>query len=235
MRLLVTRPEADAQRTAAALTGRGHQVEFAPLLEIELIPGADLGPGPWSGLVVTSANALAAIEHHPRRDALVRLPVFAVGRRTAAATRAAGFTAVTEAGGNLQELVKYLRERAPAKPGGHPLLYLAGQDRSGDLSAELGGTVVTTVVTYRAVKRTVFPPAIAAALEAGRIDGALHFSRRSAEAYIDCARAGGLLGAALAPAHYCLSARVAEPLKMAGAARIHIAARPEEAALIGLI
>jgi uroporphyrinogen-III synthase len=233
--LLVTRPEEDAQRTAAALAARGHQVECLPLLQIEVILNVDLPAGPWSGLVLTSANALAAID--PHRATLLSLPVFAVGRRTAAAARAAGFTEVTEAGGNLQELVKCLRARAPTRHAGHPLLYLAGEERSGDLAAELAADreVVTTVVTYRAVKRVAFPPAIAAALAGAAIDGVLHFSRRSAEAYIGCAVAGGLLAPALAAHHYCLSEQVAEPLKAAGAARIHIAERPEEAALIALI
>ena len=63
----------------------------------------------------------------------------------------------------------------------------------------------------------------------------LHFSRRSAEAYVKAARNAGLLEAALTrPVHFCLSARVAEPLTQAGAAKIRIAARPDEAALIEL-
>ncbi len=237
MRLLVTRPEPDAARTAAALAARGHQVVCVPLLQIEIIADADFAAGPWSGLVITSANALAALETHPHRAPLLRLPVFAVGRRTAAAARAGGFIEVMEAGGNLREMVECLRTRAPTRQSGQPLLYLAGEDRSGDLAAELApdGEVVCTVVTYRAVKRATFPPAIAAKLEGAEIDGVLHFSRRSAEAYLSCARAGSLLEAALAPRHYCLSAPVAEPLKAAGAARLHVADRPEEAALIALI
>ncbi len=47
MRLLVTRPAGDAQRTAAALCARGHEVRIAPLLRIEATPGADLGSPPW--------------------------------------------------------------------------------------------------------------------------------------------------------------------------------------------
>jgi uroporphyrinogen-III synthase len=237
MRLLVTRPEPDAKRTAAALTVRGHQVDCAPLLRIEAIADADFAAGPWSGLVITSHNALAAIETHARRAALLRLPVFTVGARTADAARAAGFVDVTEAGGNLAELVAFLRARGLSKSGGRPLLYLAGEDRSGDLSAILApqGEIVSTVAVYRAAKCAAFPPAVAAALARGAIDGVLHFSRRTAEAYVDCARAGAVLAAALAPTHYCLSGKVAEPLGAAGGRRILLATRPDEAALIALI
>jgi len=69
----------------------------------------------------------------------------------------------------------------------------------------------------------------------GLIDGVLHFSRRSAESYLACARAAGILDRALTPSHYCLSQAVAEPLATAGAARIRVAKRPSETALIGLV
>jgi uroporphyrinogen-III synthase len=233
VRLLVTRPEPDAERTAAALSRQGHQVESAALLRIESISDAELGSGPWSALVVTSANALRAMESHPRRADLLALRVFAVGRRTAAAARAAGFRDVTAAGGNLQDLAQCLREHG----GRDPLLYLAGQDRSGDLAGDLAGSgqTVCTAVVYRAIKMDKFPPAIAAALAAGQIEGVLHFSRRSAQAYIDCARAAGLLEQAVAPIHFCLSDQIAEPLTAAGAKTVRIAPRPEETALIALI
>ena len=65
------------------------------------------------------------------------------------------------------------------------------------------------------------------------IEGALHFSRRSAEIYVNCAKAAGILDSALAPFHYCLSPQVAKPL--AGAGKIRIARQPDEAALINLV
>jgi uroporphyrinogen-III synthase len=90
-----------------------------------------------------------------------------------------------------------------------------------------------------------FPASVATALAQGQIDGVLHFSRRSAQAYIDCAGRAGLLGRALDPLHFCLSRQVAEPLvaqdlvtrDLAGqaAARIRIAAHPDEAAMIALV
>jgi uroporphyrinogen-III synthase len=235
VRLLVTRPEPDAERTAAVLRSRGHAVDCAALLRIESIVDAELGSGPWSALALTSPNALRAIAAHSRRADLLGLRVLAVGRRTAAAARAAGFFDVMAGGGDVQELAQHIRRWAPESR--EPLLYLAGEDRSGDLARDLAadGLNVRTVVVYRAVKAERFPPAIDAALAAGQIEGVLHFSRRSAEAYLDCARAAGLLDRALAPFHYCLSEQIAEPLAVAGARTVRVAARPEEAALIDLI
>jgi uroporphyrinogen-III synthase len=237
VRLLVTRPEPDGERTAAALRRRGHEVEPAALLRVETIADAALGSGPWSALVVTSTNAVRAMESHPRRAELMGLRVFAVGRRTAAAARTAGFRDVEAAGGNIQELAQRLREWAPGQERRDPLLYPAGQDRSGDLVGDVAaaGLRVCTVTVYRALKIDRFPPAIDAMLAAGQIEGVLHFSRRSAEAYIGCAGAAGLLTQAVAPLHYCVSPQVAEPLVEAGAKSVRIAAVAEENALIDLI
>jgi uroporphyrinogen-III synthase len=233
MQLMLTRPEADAARTATALRARGHDVLIASLLRIETVPDAALGTGPWSAILVTSANAVRAIADHPRRSELNDIPVIAVGRHSARAMREAGFTNVSSADGNVFDLAKLAAARM--EPAAR-LLYLASEERSGDLAGVLRAQdfTVDTALVYRAVAADAFPIEAAAALKTG-IDGVLHFSRRSAEAYVSAAHNGGLLGQALAgPVHYCLSARVAEPLTEADAVRVRIAARPDEAALIEL-
>jgi uroporphyrinogen-III synthase len=233
LRLLLTRPSADAERTAATLRDRGHEPLVAPLLDIEMASDAALGAGPWAAILVTSANAVRAIAQHRRRDELRRIPAFTVGDRTGAAMREAGFTEVSSASGDVNDLAKLVAARVA--PEGR-LLYLAGEERSGDLAGLLRVQryTVETVLIYRAVTAERLPGHAAAALAAG-IDGVLHFSRRSAEAYVTASRNAGLLETALqGPAHLCLSARVAEPLTKAGATKVRIAARPDEAALIEL-
>jgi uroporphyrinogen-III synthase len=234
MRLVVTRPQEDAQRTAGVLRACGHEVLLAPMLRIESVTDVDLGAEAFGGVVMTSANAAPVLAEHARRAELQALPTFVVGRRTAEAAGAAGFRDVESADGNQDDLVRLIRARHRASA---PLLYLAGEDRVGDLAGGLAahGVTVRTVVAYRAVAAEAFAPNIRDALAGRRLDGALHFSRRSAEAFLHCARAGGMLGAALALVHYGLSAPVAEPLRAAGAARVLIAPRPEEAALIEII
>jgi uroporphyrinogen-III synthase len=234
VQLLVTRPEPDGERTAAALRGRGHEALLAALMRIEAADNV-IGEGPWSAVIVTSTNALRAIETHPRRAALTRLPLFVVGARSAGAARAAGFVEVAAVGRDVDDLL--CRIGGWAAPAGVPLLYLAGEETSRDLAGPLAeqGLRVETIVVYRGMKADRMPPHAGAALAAGALDGVLHFSRRSAEAYIACARASDLLGRALALRHYCLSRQVAAPLEAAGAGRILIAVRPEESALLDLI
>jgi uroporphyrinogen-III synthase len=232
VRLLVTRPEPDAQRTAATLRANGHEVVIAPLMRIETIADTDLGTGPWAAIVVTSANAAHAIAQHAGVAALRAVPVFAVGKRSAQAMVAAEFANVASADGNAGDLARHVAARV--KPGDR-LLYLAGEERYGDLTGDLGarGCTVHTAVVYRAVAATLLPPAAAQALL--HLDGVLHFSRRSAEAYVSAARDAGMLARALRPTHFCLSAQVAEPLARAGAVAIHVAPQPAEAELIELI
>ena len=85
MRVLVTRPEPDGERTAAKLRARGAEVLLAPLLQIEPFRDVALGNGPWVALALTSANAVPAITQHPRRGELLALPAYVVGQRTAEA------------------------------------------------------------------------------------------------------------------------------------------------------
>ena len=232
MHVLVTRPEPAAERTAAALLVRGHDVWKLPLMNIEPL-AADLS-GQWGAVIVTSANASAAIADNPARDALTKLPLFAVGQRSAEAARQAGFANVTSAGGDIRDLVQLLRERkADANA---PLLYLAGEDRAADLVGELAAHAIAAEmrVVYRAVSAP-FPPELVAALEAGDVQAVLHFSRRSAENYLAGAREAGIAEQALAVRHYCLSAQVAAPLSAAGAKRVAVAPRPQEAALLELL
>lgn len=233
MRLLVTRPKPDNARTAAALRALGHDAMLAPMLVIEPIADADLGSPPWSAILLTSANGARAAADHPRCRELFLLPVLAVGQGSAAAARAAGFADVVSADGDASDLAQLAATRMAGSR--LPLLYLAGEDRSRDLGGELSkhGLSVRTVTVYRAVRTSGFSAAVRNALSQGQVNGVLHFSRRSVESYLDCAR--DIVTAALAPVHYCLSARAAEPLRAAGAASIRIASQPDEASLLSLV
>lgn len=235
VRVLLTRPLDEAERTADTLRRLGHEALIAPVLRIEPLPEARIGEGPFTAVLLTSGNAARAIAAHPRGGALTRLPVFAVGGKTAEAARTAGFSDVVSADGDAESLLALIAERIPASS--RPLLYLAGSDIARDLGGALAarGLKVETVVLYRAVAAEALPEAAAAALRAGAVGAALHYSRRSAAIFVDCAAAAGLLPQVGALMHCCLSERASEPLRGIGAADIRIASAPGEAALIGLL
>jgi uroporphyrinogen-III synthase len=228
MRIAVTRPQADGERTAHVLRARGHEVLLAPLMRVEPI-AADLS-GDWSAVVITSANALSAIAQNAGLSNLQKLPLFAVGRRSAAAAKE--FAQTHTADGDVGDLVRLImREHR-----GGTLLYLAGEDRAADLVGELSkhGIRAELRVVYRAVT-VPFPADLIAALTAASLDAVLHFSRRSAENYVSGAHAAGITGPALDIRHFCISAHAAEPLLAAGARHVEVAPEPNESALIGLL
>jgi len=234
VRILVTRPQPGSLQTAVALKERGHEPIMAPLFEIEILSEVDPDAGPWNAILLTSANALGGLAGVVVREAWRGVPVFTVGDRTAKAARDRGFTDIASAGGDVDDLADLVatRLKPPAR-----LLYLVGQERSGDLAGALRAKnfIVDVVVVYRTLAARTLPEPAATAIKNG-VDGILHFSRRSAEAFVRAASDAGLLDAALAkPIHYCLSDQVAEPLKQVGAANIRIAARPDEDALLELL
>lgn len=233
MRLLVTRPKPESERTAVELRSLGHDVMLAPMLRIESMPDSELGEGPFAAVLLTSVNGARAIAVHPRRAELIALPALAVGQSSAEAARSAGFTDVMSADGDGSDLTRLVASRFSGLRG--RLLYAAGEDRARDIGDDLAahGIRVVTAVVYRTVKATKFEPPIARALEQGRIDGVLHFSRRSVEGYLDCAR--DILALALGPVHYCLSERAAGPLRYVDAADVRVAVRPDEASLLALL
>jgi uroporphyrinogen-III synthase len=235
MAVLVTRPHPDDEATAGALRARGFEVLQAPMLRFEPVPFHDDADERYSAIIVTSANALRAIAPHLTGSRLLKLPLFAVGEHTASAARDAGFGEVLTAKGDaavLRDLVlasvktKQLKKAAT-------LLYLAGADLARDLAGELGekGFTVVTHTTYRMVPASSLPREICDAFVANRIEAVLHYSRRSARAFLDAARSGGVEISALALPQCCISSAVASILRDAGATQVTAAAQADENAL----
>jgi uroporphyrinogen-III synthase len=235
VRLLVTRPEPEGGRTAARLRARGHQVRLVPLLRIEPVADARFGAGPWWGIVFTSANAVRAVAAHRRFRELVGLPAYAVGARTREAAMAAGFAEAASAEGDVDALARLIA--AKAGDAGLPLIYFAGSDRAGDPAGALGrvGRAVETVIAYRAIAVGDFDADVRAAIAGGEIDAVLHYSARTANAFVAAAKVASLTDSAMKIKHLCLSVQVARPLAASGAAAVLVAAAPNEEALLALI
>ena len=232
MRIVVTRPQEDSERTAAALRERSHVVLVAPLLRVEHVP-LTLNQI-FGAVVITSANAAAAITDHPARAGLTALPLFAVGQRSAEAAHAVGFTDVHAAGGDAEDLVRLIAEERPDTRA--PFLYLAGENRSVDLVAELAmhGIAAELAVIYRAVPLP-FSAELIDAVQSGAVDTVLHYSRRSAEQFITGAKVAGIAPQAVRLRHLCLSGPIAAVLIQAGARNVAVAKRPDEPSMMALI
>ena len=235
MAVLVTRPHPDDETTASALRARGFEVLQAPMLRFEPVPFHDDANASYGAVIVTSANALRGIAPHLANSRLLRLPLFAVGERTASVARDAGFAEVISAKSDaaaLRDLVLAAVKSKQLKKAS-ALLYLAGADLARDLAGELGekGFTVVTHTTYRMIPASSLPREVCDAFMANRIEAVLHYSRRSARAFLDAARSGGVEISALALPQCCISAAVASILRDAGATQVTAAAQADENAL----
>ena len=237
MAVLVTRPSSDSEATAASLRARGFEVLLAPMLRFEPVACSGLDAD-YGAVILTSANALRAIEAQ-LGGGLLKRPVFAVGETTAEAARRAGFGKVIAADGGagaVRDLVLAAVKKRQLKKS-DALLYLAGADLSRDLASELGtdGLNVVTVTTYRMAALSSLPREACDAFAANAIDAVLHYSQRSARAFLDAARADGVEISALAVPHCCLSGNIAAILREAGATQVLSAATADEKALFAAL
>jgi uroporphyrinogen-III synthase len=237
MAVLVTRPHPDNEATARALRARGFEVVLAPMLRFEPVPLARDLEADFAGVIVTSANALRAVETQLAESGLTRLPLFAVGEHTAAEAQRLGFAEVISADGDAASLRERVRKSFKGSKKAKKLLYLAGADLSRDLAAELSadGFEVATLTTYRMIALSTLSRETREAFAVNQVEAVLHYSQRSARAFLEAARADGVEVSALAVPQCCISAHVAAILREAGAVKVLAAASADENALFGAL
>jgi uroporphyrinogen-III synthase len=223
MKLIITRPPADAEPLAEKLRVRGHTPVLVPLLEIVPRQHLTLQHRRYQALCLTSANGI--IQHAP----YLSVPVLAVGPQSAAAATQAGYRHVTHHGGDVEGLVEHIAHHL--KPEDGPLLYLSGATTSGDLEGKLQrwGFTVDRLVTYDAIPTV---PVISPAMLQSA-DGVLLYSPRSAMLWVAATERAGAEAHILRLKHYCLSVNVAKVLPQSWPTRI--ATAPTESALLATL
>ncbi|WP_196260221.1 uroporphyrinogen-III synthase [Pelagibacterium limicola] len=232
IKLLVTRPEPDATRTAAHLAALDLEPVVAPMLEA--IAQSDPLPEPetFFALAATSVNAVRFLADRNPHPAFFKKPLYAVGEATADAARDAGFDMVSAAEGTLADLVALIVRTHRGGPIFHP----AARDLSGSLGAALKPhSIDVLVATLYAMEQVPALPAKARAeLVAGEIAGALFFSRRTAEAFARLATGPDFILPKTMLHCLCLSENCAEPLVEHHFLRIALADHPSHEAMMAL-
>ena len=232
MRVLLTRPLADSKELADVLARRGIDSLIEPLLAIDYLdPPLELSG--VQALAVTSANGARALARVWPRHA-ERPPVFAVGRSSAAAATAAGFTQVTAGEGDVEALARLIAARLD--PGQGAVLHASGSEAAGDLCGQLRRLGFTTrrAVLYRAAPANNLSAGVRAALCGGSLDGVLLYSPRTAEIFARLIRAAELAESCRVLRAYCLSPNVAAAAELPFR-EVLIAAQPSETALLELL
>jgi uroporphyrinogen-III synthase len=227
LRVLITRPVAEAQALARLLEARAHAVSIEPLLSVEPLPVA-LELAGVQAIAVTSANASPAL------GAARHLPVFAVGAASAAAARAAGCAYVESAEGDAASLARLIA--ASCRPEDGAILHASGTEVRPGLAEALraAGFRVRRQAVYRARPAQALSASTRGALREG-IDAVLLFSPRTALLFAELVMRHGLGRYMGCTDACCLSAAVAEPCRKLAWRRVRIAARPDQGALVELL
>lgn len=207
----------DAERTAERIRDYSAEPVLAPLLTI-MPCGYDTSTEGAQALVFTSSNGVRAFpDVRGARDMIV----LTVGEATAEAARAAGFTDVRAAGGDVQALAEVIK--SSLDPGAGKLVHIRGTHVAGDLAAELAGAgfKIEPRIAYTAVAANELPARLREPL-----DLILFHSPRAAAVFhaFGSPGAGGLACACLSPA----VAAAAGP----GWRRVIVAPEPRERALL---
>jgi uroporphyrinogen-III synthase len=235
MRLLVTRPEPDALRLSALLEEAGHEATVDPLLTVSFDGGETIDIEGAQALIATSRNALHALKASPALAEARRLPLFAVGKATAAEARALGFDLVVTGAGTAAQLVAHIV--SALDPAAGLLVHLAGDTLATDLEGELEahGFRVTQPVVYHMVPATTFADITVEQLAMREIDGVILMSPRTAAVYARLVRKHGLTEAVRALPHFCLSAAVARRLEPIGPLSTRVAEVPRLEEVLALV
>lgn len=232
MRVLVTRPEPAARRTAECLRERGYEPVLLPLSRAIHQPAEALAAleKPFDALIGTSAEAFRALGSLP--EGITRRRIFCVGPATAQAAAEAGFSQIVTAQGTGISLAALIRE-AYAAPPALPLLYFAGEPRSPDLEEGLkaAGFPLITAVCYHMETLGEDGP-----LQTGSVpDIILLYSRENALRFF------ALPAVKAAPQRFgqalflCMSEKTADAVPPAFRARARVAAAPDEESLLALL
>ena len=232
MRIWVTRPEEDAAELAEALRAEGVEVLVEPLLRIVYADGPPLDLAGAQALLATSANGVRAFA---RRNEQRDVRVLAVGDATARAARAAGFTSVESAAGDVAALAGLAGRRLDPARG--PVLHVAATEVAGDLAGALAaaGLGYRREVLYEAWTAERLSDGLAADLGRGAVDAVLVFSPRTGATLVRLLRAVGLSAAARELICFCLSHAVAAAIAPLPWRQVVVAAQPTQTAMIAAI
>ncbi len=124
---VITRAQPGAQITGERIAELGHTPLIVPAADVRPT-GASIVTQGVQALLMTSA---AAARNALMEEAVLDLPVYAVGDSTAAAAREAGFSEVISAGGDGANLAVLAADRM--KPSDGALLHIRGSEIAGDV------------------------------------------------------------------------------------------------------
>jgi uroporphyrinogen-III synthase len=214
VRLIITRPEEDALPLQRKLEAMGHSAISLPLVEIVPYTDVSIPVRRYQALCITSANGLRGV---PLPDHLKQIPMYTLGPQSAVQATKAGFSNLKTGGGNVNGLADFIASNLSCEDG--PLLYLSGEETSGDLEGQLRtrGFEVDRIKLYDAK-----PTEPDVRLHIKDADAVMLYSPRTALLWHALTQRQGIDVSHLL--HLCLSANVAAKLPVNFTTKISAAA-----------
>ena len=232
MRLLITRPNEDAQPLAQSLKNRGHKTIIEALMTINDTVVPNLKLTEVQALLITSANGIRALARtHGNRN----IAVCAVGDASAKAARDLGFKKVSSAAGDVKTLAMMVKKNLDPADGA--LLHVAGSHRAGDLAKILtdANFEIRRTVIYEAQEVMALGPLATDALQNNTIDGVLFFSPRTADLFCRLVTNAKLSQKCSLLTAYCLSNAVVNAATALPWANVMVAEAPNSQALLDTV
>jgi len=229
MKVLITRAEPGATKTANALALRGIEAISTPFLVIRDTDSIDADLSRVQALAFTSANGVRA---WARLRSERKHTAWCVGAATEQAAREAGFTRTKSADGDVHALAE--RIIAALEPEAGAILHVRGTHTAGDLSGALmrAGLRVHETIAYRADAPGVLPSNAKAALTGKLLSTVLFHSPRAAAAFTALVEDADLNPCLKRLIAVAISPATAENLIGSDWAAIRVADSADEAALL---
>lgn len=241
MRVLVTRPEPAASRTAAELRRRGHEPLLLPLAVAEhdrdAVAAALANDHP--AVALTSAEAIRALlTLAPLPPPLLDSACFAVGESTANAAWNVGFRDVIAGDNDGATLARMIADRmAAALSPDRPLLYLAGNPRASGFETELAALQIPVEICecYRMRPLAPSPSEIGRIIGKGSVDAILLYSGESARRLFDLPLLKSDPATLSSARILCLSEKIVAAVPQPFRSKCQVAPVPTEASLLSLL
>jgi len=235
MRLLITRPEAEAAAFSAQLEALGHSVVAEPLLQMELLPISASALEGVTALIITSRNGVRALAQSQAFDTARTLPVIAVGPGTGALARELGFSDIVAGPGTGAELVPIIAAHAMGRSA--VFAHIRGDVVAFDLRQALAeqGIVVREIEAYRSQPADALSPQTQTLLQNRKLDAVILMSPRTATIFTQLVAASGLEAPARDLVLLCLSPAVAAAVKPLCPKQIEVAESPNLEAMLSVV
>ncbi len=243
MRVLVTRPEPGASRTAATLLEMGHQPLVMSLTRtIALkVSKAKLQAGGAGAFAVTSAAAIACWHRLGIDPQCFGMPLYVVGSRTEEAAMDAGFLDVRMGGGDGRQLVAVILGDLDSGKlwlsSEEKLVYVAGKIRHGCFEDGIRAEKlpILLVEVYDTQNISYSTDFVSKLFMPEPPDAIAFYSRNTGEAFFHLVERENLFNRLKKCRFLCLSGQVSGIIPDQFRGQILIAAFPDEASLLALL